>query len=96
MVKHCERILNQIFTAIAEIWAQTGQEPNKIILGIDVYNALYEYIAFNMDETEEPKHLHTVANIPITVDTVNVNRISVCIEHNIKIGEEDNEWLKNF
>ena len=88
MVKHCERILNQIFTAIAEIWAQTGQERNKIILGIDVYNALYEYFAFNIGKTEEPKHLHTVANIPITVDTVNVNRICVCIENTTKFRKE--------
>ena len=96
MVKHCERILTQIFTAIAEIWAQTGQEPNKIVLGIDVYNALRDYVAFSTGRKEEPKHLGTVANIPLTVDTVNANRISVCIEHSIKLGEEDNEWLKNF
>lgn len=89
MENYFDRILNQIRTAVAELYAQTGQSPNKIILGADVYSMLKRYVTLWAFGGEEPRHFATLFNIPLSVDMKDVNRISVCIEHNIKIREED-------
>lgn len=89
MENRVEKILRQIQVAIAEIDITTGQYPTKIILGIEVYYLIHNYIALCYDTTAMNKDFATLFNIPLSVDTKNVDRISVCVDNNILWGKEE-------
>jgi hypothetical protein len=88
MDNYIDRIIRQIYGAVIELDATFEEFPTKIILGIDVYNLIYRYIKLCYAPGDTPSHFATLFNIPLSVDTVNVNRICVCVDNNPQLRKE--------
>ena len=88
MENRVEKILTQIRAAIVELEGITGVEPTKVVLGIEVYTLIHNYLTLCYLTVPKNRDFATLFNIPLTVDYNDVNRISVCIERNVNIREE--------
>jgi hypothetical protein len=89
METRAERILDRIYVSIVEMEISLGTKPTKIILGIETYRLIQQYVTEVLGVQNNCKQYATLFNIPLSIDMEDVDRISVSIEHNIKIREED-------